>query len=43
MNKKLMELRDRELAQRALNSWGRIAPELFTFAARNNQGAARHG
>lgn len=38
-----MELRARELAQRGLTSWGKIAPEPFTFEKRDSQGAARHG
>lgn len=43
MNKKLMETRERELAQRGLAAWGRVAPELFTFGQRDGKGTVGHG
>lgn len=32
-----------ELRARGLASWGKVAPELFTFEKRDGQEAARHG
>lgn len=43
MNKKLLALRERELAQQALTTWGRIAPDLFTFERRDGRGTVDHG
>ena len=43
MNKELMKIRERELAQHSFAIWGKIAPELFTFERRDGKGTVGHG
>ncbi len=43
MNKELMKARALELPQRGLTSWGRVAPELFTFENQRGRETVRHG